>query len=78
MESAAYNPSLGPAQAAVIAYIAAKTVRKDGYEDIIGAVLVEEEGAVVRQEDTVRLFFRTVAPNCEFHVYLCKKFKVSN
>lgn len=70
MESAAYNPSIGPAQAAVIAYVAAG--RGGGYDKIVGAVLVEKEGAVVKQEDTVRLFFNTVSPKCDFHVFHCK------
>ncbi|KAK9715772.1 hypothetical protein RND81_06G188200 [Saponaria officinalis] len=77
MESAAYNPSLGPMQAAVIDYIAttadgAEAETGTGYGNIIGAVLVEKEGAVVRQEETVRLFLMAVSPNCEFHVYNCK------
>ncbi|XP_074269422.1 cytidine deaminase 1 [Silene latifolia] len=79
MESAAYNPSLGPVQAAVIAYIAAardgaEAEAEDGYGygRIVGGVLVEKEGAAVRQEETVRLFLKTVMPNCAFHVYHCK------
>lgn len=88
MESAAYNPSMGPAQAAIIAYMAAVTADDQGgngngvgvgvgvgggYERIVGAVLVEVEGAVVRQEETVRLFLKFVSPKCEFHVFNCKK-----
>ncbi|XP_074317894.1 cytidine deaminase 1-like [Silene latifolia] len=64
MESDAYNPSLGPAQAAMIAYIAATGEIKPGYGEIVSAVLVEKEGGFVRQEDTVRLFLRAVLPKC--------------
>lgn len=77
MESAAYNPSVGPAQAAVIAYMAAAEGGGGGegcdYGRIVGAVLVEIEGAVVKQEDTVRLFLKAVCPKCDFHVFHCKK-----
>lgn len=76
MESAAYNPSMGPAQAAIIAYMAAAAEGGEGggdYERIVGAVLVEVEGAVVRQEETVRLFLNAVIPKCEFHVFHCQK-----
>ncbi|KAL9224708.1 hypothetical protein vseg_000719 [Gypsophila vaccaria] len=76
MESAAYNPSLGPMQAAVIDYIATTGATAEeaeaGYGDIIGAVLVEKEGALVRQEETVKLFVMTVFPNCELHVFHCR------
>ncbi|KAF2325123.1 hypothetical protein GH714_022898 [Hevea brasiliensis] len=52
MESAAYNPSLGPVQAALVAYLVGGS--GDGYEKIVAAVLVEKEGAVVRQEYMAR------------------------
>ncbi|KAL2519384.1 Cytidine deaminase 1 [Abeliophyllum distichum] len=44
VESAAYNPSLGPVQAALVAYVAGGG---GGYESIVAAVLVEKEGAKV-------------------------------
>lgn len=74
MESAAYNPSLGPAQAGIIAFLAAHGGGGGGggYERIVGTVLVEKEGAVVKQEETVRLFLKAVSPKCEFHVFHCK------
>lgn len=83
MESAAYNPSMGPAQAAIIAYMAARAEVGGfvcDYERIVGAVLVEFEDAAVRQEETVRLFLQMVSPKCEFHVFHCKKsgFSVSD
>ncbi|KAK9715773.1 hypothetical protein RND81_06G188300 [Saponaria officinalis] len=80
MESAAYNPSFSPMQAAVIDYIAttangaeAEAEAETGYGNIIGAVGGgPEEGAVVKQEETAKLFLMAVSPNCEFHVYNCK------
>ncbi|KAI3775576.1 hypothetical protein L1987_50155 [Smallanthus sonchifolius] len=59
MESAAYNPSMMPVQAAVVAYMAAGG---DGYERIVAAVLVEKEGVSVRQEATARLMLNHVSP----------------
>lgn len=68
VESAAYNPSLGPVQAALAAYIAGGG---GGYERIVAAALVEREGAKVSHEDTARLLFMRVSPECEFRVYHC-------
>ncbi|XP_030530185.1 cytidine deaminase 1-like [Rhodamnia argentea] len=68
-ESAAYNPSLGPVQAALVAYVARGG---GGYEGIVGGVLVEKEGAVVRQEHTARLLMGLVSPKCEFRVVHCR------
>ncbi|KAL2930032.1 Cytidine deaminase 1 [Bienertia sinuspersici] len=78
MESAAYNPSMGPAQAAFIAYMAMAKGGDGGvvgasFDRIVGAVLVEVEGALVRQEETVRLLLMKASPKCEFHVYHCMK-----
>ncbi|GAB2268320.1 hypothetical protein Dimus_003288 [Dionaea muscipula] len=70
MESAAYNPSLGPAEAAVVAYVAAGS--GDAYDRIVAAVLVEKEEAVVRQDDTVRLFLKAISPKSELHVINCQ------
>lgn len=69
MESAAYNPSLGPVQAALVAYVAGGG--GDGYNRIVAAVLVEKEGVVVRQEDTARLLLKMVSPKCEFRIFHC-------
>ncbi|XP_023885188.1 cytidine deaminase 1 [Quercus suber] len=68
-ESAAYNPSIGPAQAALVAYIA--NGGGHGYEKIVAAVLVETESAIVKQEHAARLLFQTISPKCEFKVSLC-------
>lgn len=69
MESAAYNPSLGPVQAALVAYLAAGG--GGGYERIVAGVLVEREGAAVRQEDTARMFLKLISPKCEVRVLHC-------
>ena len=68
MESAAYNPSLGPVQAALVAYIVGGG---GGYEEIVGAVLVEKEVGVVKQEHTARLLLNVISPKCEFRVFYC-------
>ncbi|CAK9134942.1 unnamed protein product [Ilex paraguariensis] len=68
MESAAYNPSLGPVQAALVAYVAGGG---GGYQRIVAAVLVEKEGTKVRQEDTARLLLKMISPKCEFRVFHC-------
>ncbi|XP_023744368.1 cytidine deaminase 1 [Lactuca sativa] len=68
MESAAYNPSMMPVQAALVAYMVAGG---GGYERIVAAVLVEKEGMMVRQEDTARLMLKNVSPKCELKVIYC-------
>ncbi|WCJ42650.1 cytidine deaminase 1 [Euphorbia peplus] len=67
-ESAAYNPSLGPVQAAIVAFMVGGG---GGYDGIVGCVLVEKEGVVVRQEHTARLLLQVIAPKCEFKVFHC-------
>ncbi|KAK9102605.1 hypothetical protein Sjap_019859 [Stephania japonica] len=68
MESAAYNPSLGPVQAALVAYI----VGAGGdYGGIKRVVLVEKKDAVVRQEGMARLLLHSISPHCDFHVLTC-------
>ncbi|XP_059634835.1 cytidine deaminase 1-like [Cornus florida] len=69
MESAAYNPSLGPVQAAIVAYVASGG--GGGYDRIVAGVLVEKEDVVVRQEDTARLLLNKVSPKCQFRVFHC-------
>nr|XP_043624066.1 cytidine deaminase 1-like [Erigeron canadensis] len=68
MESAAYNPSMMPVQAALVAYMVAGG---GGYERIMAAVLVEKEGVVVRQEDTARLLLKYTSPKCVLTVVHC-------
>ncbi|KAH7519190.1 cytidine deaminase 1 [Ziziphus jujuba] len=68
MESAAYNPSLGPLQAALVAYIAGGG---GAYDKIAAAVLVEKQGALVRQEHTAKLLLHTISPRSAFRVFHC-------
>lgn len=68
MESAAYNPSMMPVQAALVAYMVAGG---GGYERIVAAVMVEKEAPMVKQEDTARLLLNHVSPKCEFRVVHC-------
>ncbi|KAK3210518.1 hypothetical protein Dsin_015224 [Dipteronia sinensis] len=77
MESAAYNPSMGPVQAALVAYVAGGG--GGGYERIVAAVLVEMEGVVVRQQHTVKSLLEEISPKCEFYVFYCvQDFNVSS
>ncbi|KAJ6856864.1 cytidine deaminase 1-like [Populus alba x Populus x berolinensis] len=64
MESAAYNPSMGPVQAALVAYVMGG--RGGGYDRIVAAALVEKQGAQARQEQTARLLLKEISPKCEF------------
>ncbi|KAG4999122.1 hypothetical protein JHK87_020194 [Glycine soja] len=68
MESAAFNPSLGPVQAALVAFVSGGG---GDYDQIVGAVLVEKEDAVVKQESTARLLINSISPNCQFDTFLC-------
>lgn len=65
MESAAYNPSLGPVQAAMVGYLVGGGGK---WEDIVSGVLVEGEGAKVSHEATARIFFQKVAPAAKIWV----------
>jgi cytidine deaminase len=66
LESAAYNPTLGPVQAAIIAMIAAGGGPAG---DLVAAALVEKERASVAQEATARIFLDAVSPQATLHVY---------
>ncbi|XP_062219470.1 cytidine deaminase 1-like [Phragmites australis] len=66
LESAAYNPTLGPVQAAIVAMVAAGGGHAG---DVAAAALVEKEEAAVAQEATARIFLDAVAPHASFHVY---------
>ncbi|CAH9143720.1 unnamed protein product [Cuscuta epithymum] len=65
-ESAAYNPSLGPIQAALVAFVAGGG---GGYERIVAAVLVEKRDAQIKQEDSAKLMLKVVSPKCELKVF---------
>jgi cytidine deaminase len=71
LESAAYNPTLSPVQAAIIAMVAAGGGPAG---DVAAAALVEKEGAAVAQEAMARIFLDAVAPRASFHVYKYKPF----
>lgn len=68
VESAAFNPSFGPVQAALVAYLSGGG---GVYEKIVAAVLVEKEGATVRQEHTARLLVGLLSRDCDFRVVHC-------
>ncbi|KAK8472802.1 hypothetical protein PHAVU_002G304000 [Phaseolus vulgaris] len=68
LESAAFNPSLGPVQAALVAFVAAGG---GDYHQIVDAVLVEKEDAAVKQEHTARLLLHSISPDCNFSTFLC-------
>lgn len=78
MESAAYNPSVGPVQAALVSFIAGAGDGAAEYGELVEAVLVEKENAVVKQEDTARLLLSSIAPHCRFNVFLCISNNKSN
>ncbi|CAL4947798.1 unnamed protein product [Urochloa decumbens] len=66
LESAAYNPTLGPVQTAIIAMVAAGGGHAG---NVVAAAIVEKERAAVAQEATARIFLDAVAPHARFHVY---------
>ncbi|CAO1945212.1 unnamed protein product [Urochloa humidicola] len=66
LESAAYNPTLGPVQTAIIAMVAAGGGHAG---NVVAAALVEKERAAVAQEATARIFLDAMAPHASFHVY---------
>lgn len=78
MESAAYNPSLGPVQTAIIGFIAGAGGDAAEYGDLVEAVLVEKDDAVVKQESTARLLLSSIAPQCGFNTFLCTSNNKSN
>ncbi|EFJ37978.1 hypothetical protein SELMODRAFT_73389 [Selaginella moellendorffii] len=65
-ESAAFNPSLPPLQAAIVAFVANGG---GGYQDIVCAVLVETKNSSVQQAPTTRMALDQISPRCPLHVY---------
>lgn len=68
-ESAAYNPSLGPVQGAMVSFVAGGGGLE--YGRIVTAALVERKDGFVSQESTARILLEKVAPNCLLRVYHC-------
>lgn len=64
MENAAFNPSLSPLHAALVALVS--DLRS--YDEIIRVVLVEAEGAKISQEASTRELLSRIAPQAEFHI----------
>ncbi|BBN14684.1 cytidine deaminase [Marchantia polymorpha subsp. ruderalis] len=65
-ESAAYNPSLPPLQAAVVAFVAEGGGQ---FDEILHVALVEKAGATVRQADTIKLVLDRISPKASFRVF---------
>ncbi|KAH7434264.1 hypothetical protein KP509_06G008200 [Ceratopteris richardii] len=65
MESVAYNPSLPPMQVALVSFVANC---QGNYEDIVQAVLVEREKALIQFADTTKLLLEKISQNCEFYI----------
>nr|DAD44648.1 TPA_asm: hypothetical protein HUJ06_002878 [Nelumbo nucifera] len=61
VESAAYNPSLEPVQAVLVAYVVAGGDGGGGYEKIVAGAL----------EGIARLLLQSVLPQCDFVVFHC-------
>ncbi|KAG2436574.1 hypothetical protein HYH02_011511 [Chlamydomonas schloesseri] len=67
IESAAYNPSLSPFHAAVVAAVTAGGL-PGGYEQIREVVLAERPGAPVQHAANIRLLLAAVAPGAALTV----------
>ncbi|KAL2321386.1 hypothetical protein Fmac_030355 [Flemingia macrophylla] len=67
IESAAYNPSLGPVQAALVGFICGGG---GDYSEIVEAVLVEKDDALIKQDHSARLLLHSLSPHCLFHTFL--------
>ncbi|VFQ87805.1 unnamed protein product [Cuscuta campestris] len=65
-ESAAYNPSLGPIQAALAAFVAGGG---GGYERIVAAALVEKRDGQIKQEESGKMMLKAISPKCELKVF---------
>lgn len=64
LENAAFNPSLSPLQAAVVALV--MDLRE--YEEISEVVLVEQSGAKISQEEPTIALLKQLAPNAKFEL----------
>lgn len=64
LENAAFNPSVSPLQAALVSLVA----KRENYDAIVEAVLVEHADAKVSQEVMTREILRRIAPDAIFNV----------
>jgi cytidine deaminase len=71
IESVAYNPSLGPVEAALVDFVARGGGKE--FNEITEVVLVEMKDVKVSQEATARTFLDKIAPKCDFKVLHCYK-----
>jgi len=70
LENVAYNPSLSPLQAALVALLAAN---KHTYADIKRVVLAEDDTKKVSQEDATSSVLKSIAPKADFEVFVKEK-----
>lgn len=65
LESAAYNPSLPPLQAALAGAV---TQGMPSYERVVQVVLAERDGVEVQHDAVTKLVLRYIAPHAQLHV----------
>jgi len=76
LESAAYNPSLPPLQALLVAFVAARgctveEARSALRRDLVRVVLAEAGGAAASHAAATRALVATLSPTAEFEVMSC-------
>jgi len=64
LENAAFNPSLSPLQAALVALVT--DLRR--YDEIVEVVLVERSAAKISYERSARALLKNIAPDAQFHL----------
>jgi len=69
LENRAFNPSLSPLQAALIALIADMS----DYAEILSVLLVEKPNALISHEATTRAILKNIAPQAHFSKILQKQ-----
>ena len=76
VESAAYNPTMSPLHAALVAAVGSAGMGDANggeWRRIESATLVEMSGAPVQYAGTVALILRTIAPRAKLNVIACEK-----
>ena len=77
VESAAYNPTMSPLHAALVAAVGGAGMGPDAnggeWGRIESATLVEMNGAPVQYAGTVALILKTIAPRARLNVIACEK-----